>query len=79
MIFQVLVGLLIAWFAYNFFFRFLIPLLRVGRQMKRQVREFQKRAAGETENYQKDNNSQQKATTKEKAGEYIDFEEIKSK
>jgi len=38
---QVLLGLFAAYLLYNFIFRFIIPLVRVTRQVKRQVRDFQ--------------------------------------
>ena len=38
---QVLFGLFAAYLLYNFVFRFLIPLIKVTRQVKRQVRDFQ--------------------------------------
>jgi len=38
---QVLLGLFLAYLLYNFIFRFIIPLVRVTRQVKRQVRDFQ--------------------------------------
>jgi hypothetical protein len=38
---QILLGLFGAYILYNFIFRFLIPLIRVTRQVKRQVRDFQ--------------------------------------
>ena len=38
---QILLGLFAAYLLYNFVFRFLIPLIRVTRQVKRQVRDFQ--------------------------------------
>ena len=37
---QILLGLFAAYLLYNFIFRFLIPLIRVTRQVKRQVRDF---------------------------------------
>jgi len=52
--------------------------------MKRQVREFQRHAQQQSENYQKDNitanpdpNGAPTAAPQVKAGEYIDFEEVK--
>ena len=63
-------------------FNFVIPLIRVTTRMKRQVREFQRQANansnGDFQNYQKDNiSSAERPASKQKAGEYIDFEEIK--
>jgi hypothetical protein len=41
---QILLGLLAAYILYNFIFKFLIPVIRVTRQVKRQVRDFQQHA-----------------------------------
>jgi hypothetical protein len=41
---QILLGLFVAYLLYNFIFRFVIPLVRVTRQVKRQVRDFQQQA-----------------------------------
>lgn len=38
---QILLGLFAAYLLYNFIFRFLIPLIRVTRQVRRQVKDFQ--------------------------------------
>lgn len=79
---SIIIWVIVAYLAYRFIFGFLVPLLRVSRQMKRQVREFQKRANGEFQGYQKDNFAQQQKPQEppvKKGGEYIDFEEIKEK
>ena len=62
-------------------FNFVIPLIRVSSRMRRQVREFQRQANanGQQQNYQKDNINASQGAPKQKAGEYIDFEEIKEK
>jgi len=41
---QILLGLFAAYLLYNFVFRFLIPLIKVTRQVRRQVRDFQQQA-----------------------------------
>lgn len=65
---------------YKFVFDFLVPVIRVSRRMKRQVREFQRQANnGQFENYQKDNIQKTQPPPTKKAGDYIDFEEIKEK
>ena len=70
---------IVAYCIYKVVFDFLIPLFRVSRRMKRQVREFQRRANGEFQNYQNDNINSPKEPPAQKGGEYIDFEEIKEK
>ncbi len=80
---RVILWILVGYFVYRFVFNFLVPIFRVSRQMKRQVREFQNHMQGQQQQYQ--GHSQQQASAqqhpappKEKAGDYIDFEEIKS-
>ncbi|WEK37079.1 MAG: DUF4834 family protein [Candidatus Pseudobacter hemicellulosilyticus] len=75
------------WFLYRFVVRFLIPVVRVGRQMRQQVKGFrdmmdQQQAQQQTQQgYQQSaasaQASQQPEPPKQKAGEYIDFEEVK--
>lgn len=74
---RILLFALLAYFLYKFVFGFLVPVIRVSSRMKRQVREFQRQANSQFENSQKDNNSQKQTPQQEKAGDYIDFEEIK--
>ncbi|MHA4844652.1 hypothetical protein ACX0G7_10835 [Flavitalea antarctica] len=38
---QIILGFIGAYLLYNFIFRFLIPLIKVTRQVRRQVRDFQ--------------------------------------
>lgn len=76
---RIIIWAIVAYCIYKIVFDFLIPIFRVSRRMKRQVREFQRQANGEFENYQKDNISPNQAPPKQKQGEYIDFEEIKEK
>ena len=76
---RILLFALLAYFLYKFVFHFLVPVIRVSSRMKRQVREFQRQANSQFENSQKDNISPKQTPPKEKAGDYIDFEEIKEK
>lgn len=76
---RILLFALLAYFLYKFVFGFLIPVIRVSSRMKRQVREFQRQANSQFENSQKDNISQKPTPPPQKAGDYIDFEEIKEK
>lgn len=74
--------ILLAYFLYRFVFNFLIPIFRVSRQMKRQVRDFQQnmyQAQQQQQAQQPGASAQPKNTSmpSEKAGDYIDFEEIK--
>ncbi len=68
----------LAYLAYNLVFRFIIPIYRTTRQVKRGFREMHERM----QHGAKDGNGNtQKNTTPSEAvnktGEYIDFEEVK--
>jgi hypothetical protein len=76
---RVIIWALVAYCVYKVVFDFLIPVFRVSGRMKRQVREFQRQANGQFENSQKNNVNGEEDLPKGKAGEYIDFEEIKEK
>lgn len=83
--FSVILWILLGYFVYRFVFNFLLPIFRVSRQMRRQVRDFQNHmqsAQNQQQQYQQNTSTardQQRSssTSKEKAGDYIDFEEIK--
>ena len=70
-----LVIALIVYFLYNFLFRFLLPVGKAAREMKKRVNEFQERTQqpGVTPNPEPQTNNRPPA----KAGDYIDFEEVK--
>lgn len=53
---QILLGLFAAYLLYNFIFRFLIPLIKVTRQVKRQVRDFQQHVNTRQGEYQPGSN-----------------------
>jgi hypothetical protein len=81
---RILLYALLAYFLYRFVVNFLWPVFKVSRQMRKQVREFQRHAQQQAENYSKNNSanthsapSQAPQAQKAKAGDYIDFEEVK--
>jgi hypothetical protein len=76
---RIIIWAIVAYCLYKVVFDFLIPLFRVTRRMKRQVHEFQRHANGEFQDNQKDNITTPENPPAQKAGEYIDFEEIKEK
>ncbi|MET0242590.1 MAG: DUF4834 family protein [Flavitalea sp.] len=43
---QILLWAFVAYLLYNFIFKFVIPLVRVTRQVKRQVRDFKQQTGG---------------------------------
>lgn len=82
---KVVIWILLGYLAFRFIFRFLLPLFVVSRKMRQQVKQFhsamnnaqQQQAA--QQNYQSGNATAtpQQKPPKEKAGDYIDFEEVK--
>lgn len=84
---RIILWILLGYFLYRFVVNFLIPVFKVSRQMKRQVRDFQSHMQAQQEQYQQQQpfqqgtnaQRQQSAATspKEKSGDYIDFEEVK--
>ena len=87
--FSYILWALLAYFLYRFIVGFLIPVFRVTRQMKKQVRDFQQQAnqqfTGQQEYHQQSTYNSNAATstssaqnkTAPKKDDYIDFEEIK--
>lgn len=68
--------LFLAYIAYNLVFKFIIPIYRTTRQVKRGFREMQERMqqqAGQQGAHQQ----QARPSAKEVSGDYIDFEEVK--
>jgi hypothetical protein len=74
-IIQVIIWAIVAYFVYKFLIGFVFPLIKVTRQMKRQVREF-KRHVEHQQPQQRSPNTHTSTPTKEKTGDYIDFEEV---
>ena len=68
----------IIYLGYRFVFNFLIPIIRTTRKMRRGFREMQERMNQHAQQFQqKPQAHQNENNNKGKAGEYIDFEEIK--
>jgi hypothetical protein len=82
---QFLLGLFATYLLYHLIFNFVIPLVRVTRQVKKQVREFQQQANSQHNGYQAQTgptfHSTRQTNIKKEAGprrdDYIDFEEVK--
>lgn len=84
---SVILWILLGYFLYRFVFHFLVPIFRASRQMHKQVREFQSRMQAQQQQYQQQESHQHShtaqqrssttSTSKEKPGDYIEFEEIK--
>jgi Sec-independent protein translocase protein TatA len=83
---RVILWILLGYFVYRFVFNFLLPIFKVSRQMRRQVKEFQNnmhqaqnQSQQQQQPFQQSATAQQRATAspQEKSGDYIDFEEVK--
>ena len=79
MILKVLVWILLAWFTYKFIVRVALPVWRVSRRMRQQMRDFQQMAQQQQQQQQSGQSAHTNNTTTSKVGEYIDFEEVKEK
>lgn len=77
--FKIILYILLAWFLYNLIFRFIIPVYRASRQMRKQFREvqeqFQQAARQQHQPAQHQEASSRPAP--QSKGDYIEFEEIK--
>ena len=71
---RIILYIILAYLAYQFIFKFLLPVMRASRQVKDQMREFQSRMQGQQEGAAQ---PPPKSENKKKAGDYIDYEEIK--
>ena len=70
---------LLAWFLYNLVFRFIIPVYKTTRQVKKKFREMNDQMQQEQFQQQGFNQqpSPQKSSPSQRNEDYIDFEEIK--
>jgi hypothetical protein len=71
-----LLYVLLGWLAFNFIFRFIIPVYRTTRQLKKKFREMHDHMQEERVN-QNQQPSPQKSAPQATGKDYIDFEEIK--
>ena len=81
---KVLLYALLAWFLYNLIFKFIIPIYRASRTMKKQFSQMQQQFQQQQETHQSVNQggfTQQGAAPKtppqKHSDDYIEFEEIK--
>jgi hypothetical protein len=82
---KVILWIIIGYMAFRFIFRFLLPLFVVSRKMRQQVKQFHNAMNTQQQQQQAAQEQTQTGATpaqpphppKEKAGEYIDFEEVK--
>lgn len=82
-IFRLLLYIFLAIFIYKFVFNFLVPVIKMSWRVRSQIKEFQRQHQPQDPLQQNTagNNGQSSANnntaSKPKAGEYIDFEEVK--
>jgi hypothetical protein len=83
---RVLLYILLAYFLYKFVFNFLVPIVKMSWRVRRQVKEFQRQYQQQQDPPEQNESSTNRqstagngATLKPKAGDYIDFEEVKEK
>jgi len=77
---RILLYAILFYFLYNLIFRFIIPVYRTSKQMKRKFREMHEQMQGQSQSQQQQQGFQStppkaSATPKPK-GDYIDFEEV---
>lgn len=74
--FKYIIWTIILYCLIRFVFNFVVPVFRATRQMKKQVRDFQNKMQQENQ-FNSNTQQQSRPAQKAKAGDYIDFEEIK--
>jgi hypothetical protein len=82
---KLILWIIFGYLAFRFVFRFLLPLFVVSRRMRQQVKQFHSAMNAQQQQQEAAQNNYQAGAgpapnpqaPKEKAGEYIDFEEVK--
>jgi hypothetical protein len=80
---RILLYILLAFFLYKFVFDLLVPIVKMTWRVRRQVKEFQRQHQQQQDPLQNNTSTSRPsaadnaATSKPKAGDYIDFEEVK--
>lgn len=79
MILEYIIWAFVFYWLFRFIFNFVVPVFRVTRQMKEQVRDFNSAASRQPfeGSQQPPHSSTAKPPHKPAAGDYIDFEEVK--
>ncbi|MER3499171.1 MAG: hypothetical protein C4308_11335 [Chitinophagaceae bacterium] len=78
--FRILLFIFLAYLAYQFIFRFIIPVARTTREIKKGFRNMQQKMdefSAQQQNSNSSTHTNSSKTSGEKGGEYIEFEEIK--
>ena len=74
MVLRVLLDLLLIYLAYQFVFNFLVPVFRTTQQVRKGFRDMHERMTNENT---RENPTPPKSKGDNKAGDYIDYEEVK--
>ena len=78
--FRILLYIFLIYLAYQFIFKFIIPVYKTTQQVKKGFREMHNRMNDFTNGQQQSSSQKEQSSnnsSKESVGEYIDFEEIK--
>jgi hypothetical protein len=76
MILRILLYALVAYALYKLVFDFIIPVYRTGRQIRKQFNDVKQRMEGQ-DHFSNIPEPKTSSAADNKAGEYIDFEEVK--
>ena len=79
---RIILYALLIWFLYNLIVKFIIPIYRTTREVKKKFRDMKQTMEDQQRQQQGFNNTftsenAQKSQPKKSTGDYIDFEEIK--
>ncbi|MEJ7912337.1 MAG: hypothetical protein WKF70_04230 [Chitinophagaceae bacterium] len=69
--------LFLAYLLYNVIFKFVLPVYRTTRQVKRSFKDMQSRMQGQGQQPPVRERSSKKPAAKASAGDYIEFEEVR--
>ncbi len=69
--------LFLAYLLYNLIFKFVLPVYRTTRQVKRSFKDMQSRMQGQQQQAPVQERTAKKPAAKAAAGDYIEFEEVK--
>ncbi|OQP49376.1 hypothetical protein A4H97_28990 [Niastella yeongjuensis] len=84
-IFRVLLYIFLAIFLYKFVFNFLVPVIKMSWRVRSQIKEFQRQHQQQEDPLQQNTTANNRTSSpphnhtasKPKAGDYIDFEDVK--
>lgn len=77
MVLRYIIWIFVIYALYRLIFNFIIPVVRVSGEMKKKMREFND-TINQQQHSQPDDSLKHSSSAKQKDGDYIDFEEVKS-